>query len=293
MGEPVDTPIVGGPCPGHVERTCKPLNFCQYEGSVYQPGATWSKAGDACTTCYCHENEQGLFVSSCETECCGPCAVPGHVRVQAHADQCCGACVPVSCTDSEGKERAINDSWQIGEDECVLRTCKQGKRELYAECVNTCLAPEREPLVGGCALANDYSGRVTVEIKGQLCTSDRDYTVNMCSGECVSSTVNIDGKMQKQCSCCSAVKTENKEIVVECADGSVHTHMFEFVEECSCGVTKCEEAPVELVEPEVIQPVKRPSPPVARPQPKPQQKKKKKKKGLWGKAEDAVGSFLG
>merc|ERR1711972_398398 len=99
---------------------------------------------------------------------------------------------------------------------------------------------ENQPQVGGCAVSTDFVGRISVEIEGMFCETEQDFQVNMCSGDCVSSTVNKDGKMEKQCSCCSAAKTIERQVSVKCADGTVRTHTVEFVEECSCGVTKCE-----------------------------------------------------
>merc|ERR1712045_808747 len=91
-----------------------------------------------------------------------------------------------------------------------------------------------------------------------LCETERDFEVNMCSGECGSSTVNKDGKMEKQCSCCSAVKTVERQVTVKCSDGSARSHTIEFVEECSCGVTKCEAEKIEEVPeaPVTVAPVK-------------------------------------
>merc|ERR1711963_745343 len=82
-----------------------------------------------------------------------------------------------------------------------------------------------------------------------FCETEQDFQVNMCSGECVSSTVNKDGKMEKQCSCCSAAKTIERQVSVKCADGTVRTHTVEFVEECSCGVTQCQAENVEAPKP--------------------------------------------
>merc|ERR1712096_248579 len=203
---------------------------------------------------------------------------------------------PLSCTDSDNNQREIGDSWQAAEDQCVKCTCKQGKRDIYAECFSTrktlteecpeefiytsedgCVQECQKPqTVGGCAIAADYTGRVSVEIDGQLCESERDFTINMCSGECVSSTVNKDGKMERQCSCCSATKTTEREVTVKCADGSMKTHTIEFVEECSCGVTKCDAEPKAEAQ-----------------QRRPKKNKKKKKKGLWAKAKGAAGRLWG
>lgn len=226
----------------------------------------------------------------------------GHVRV-ADSGKCCGMCVPLSCTDENNKQRQIGDSWSASEDKCVQCTCKQGKRDIYAECFSTrkvmleecpeefiyrsedgCVEECRKPApaVGGCAVSTDFVGRVSVEIDGLLCETERDFEVNMCSGECVSSTVNKDGKMEKQCSCCSATKTVERQVTVKCSDGSARSHTIEFVEECSCGVTKCEaeqpEAPVEEVKPEVK--------PAPAPQPAPQ--KQEKKTSWWDDVQSAA-----
>jgi len=211
---------------------------------------------------------EGLFVPVCNTECCGDCPM-GHVRV-ADSGKCCGMCVPLSCTDENNKERQIGDSWSATEDKCVKCTCKQGKRDIYAECFSTrkvmleecpeefiyrsedgCVEECRKPApsVGGCAVSTDFVGRISVEIEGLFCETEQDFQVNMCSGECVSSTVNKDGKMEKQCSCCSAAKTIERQVSVKCADGTVRTHIVEFVEECSCGVTQCQAENVEAPKP--------------------------------------------
>merc|ERR1712117_930892 len=279
---PVDTPVVGG-CPGHIERTCVPKDFCQFEGKAYKPGTLWSPTGDPCTTCSCPSspNVEGLFVPVCNTECCGDCPM-GHVRV-ADSGKCCGMCVPLSCTDENNKQRQIGDTWSASEDKCVQCTCKQGKRDIYAECFSTrkvmleecpeefiyrsedgCVEECRKPApaVGGCAVSTDFVGRVSVEIDGLLCETERDFEVNMCSGECVSSTVNKDGKMERQCSCCSATKTIERQVTVKCSDGSARSHTIEFVEECSCGVTKCEaeQEEEEEVAPEIDQAPVQPAP---------------------------------
>merc|ERR1711879_525609 len=120
-----------------IERTCQPLDFCQFEGKAYQPGQFWSPVGDPCTTCSCPStpNVEGLYVPVCNTECCGDCPM-GHVRV-ADSGKCCGMCVPLSCTDEDNKQRQIGDTWSASEDKCVQCTCKQGKRDIYAECFST------------------------------------------------------------------------------------------------------------------------------------------------------------
>merc|ERR1711909_256111 len=133
------------------------------------------------------------------------------------------------------------------------------------------------PAVGGCAVSTDFVGRVSVEIEGVMCETERDFEVNMCSGECVSSTVNKDGKMEKQCSCCSATKTVERKVTVNCADGTARTHTIELVEECSCGVTKCEAEPVAPAPVAPEKPVERPQPQFA--------KKEKKKESWWNKAK--------
>lgn len=125
-------------------------------------------------------------------------------------------------------------------------------------CVEECRKPV-EQSVGGCAVSTDFVGRISVQIDGMFCETERDFEVNMCNGECVSSTVNKDGKMERQCSCCSATKTVERQVTVECSDGTARTHTVEFVEECSCGVTKCEaekvDAPIVKPAPEKSQPL--------------------------------------
>merc|ERR1739844_860547 len=51
----------------------------------------------------------------------------------------------------------------------------------------------------------------------------------MCSGECVSASATKEGKIRKECSCCSAVEVATRK------------HTIELVKECACNSTKCEE----------------------------------------------------
>jgi len=101
----------------------------------------------------------------------------------------------------------------------------------------------------------------------------------MCSGECVSTTTSVDGKMQRQCSCCSASKTVKREIDAKCEDGTVRKVTVELVEECECGATKCAEKPEAQIG--------------AKPQPEEPKKEKKQKKkgrrGLFNKAKKWLG----
>ena len=50
-------------------------------------------------------------------------------------------------------------------------------------CVEECRKPV-EQSVGGCAVSTDFVGRISVEIDGMFCETERDFEVNMCSGEC-------------------------------------------------------------------------------------------------------------
>jgi hypothetical protein len=107
------------------------------------------------------------------------------------------------------------------------------------------------------------------------CESTQDYTINMCSGECVSTTTSVDGKMQRQCSCCSASKTVEREIEVKCEDDTIRKYTIELVEECTCGVTKCE--------------AENPKKEARKQERKKKRQERKNKKGLGGK----IAGFFG
>ena len=73
------------------------------------------------------------------------------------------------------------------------------------------------------------------------CTSQEKINVTMCEGQCTSASVfSIEsGSFVKQCSCCSAVETEEKTIDLVCPGGGTLAYTYKVATKCECGATTC------------------------------------------------------
>jgi len=141
----------------------------------------------------------------------------------------------------------------------VSSTCKQGKKDLYADCFNTRVlaSPDcpAEYIVtsedgcvetctmvnekAGCMVSTDYEDFVYVTIGGEECVSLSSHKISMCTGVCESNTVVKDGQLRKECSCCQVVEKETIEIPVQCGD-TILTHTMEVPKSCNCNFAECE-----------------------------------------------------
>merc|ERR1712176_414254 len=136
---------------------------------------------------------------------------------------------------------AVDEHWTLEDDECISCTCKKGykSKDVYAECVNTCL-PTAEELneKAGCGLKLDYEDHVPMLIEGMECLSIKKHAISMCTGACVSESIVKDNKPVKACNCCSAVETELIDIEFDC-EGYTYMRAIEVPTMCSCGLTSC------------------------------------------------------
>ncbi len=73
------------------------------------------------------------------------------------------------------------------------------------------------------------------------CKSREKVNVTMCEGQCTSASVYSaeSGKFEKQCSCCSAMETEDRQVDLVCPDGSVEKYTYKIATKCACGATTC------------------------------------------------------
>lgn len=157
-----------------------------------------------------------------------------------------------------GESKSVGDEWIPEEDQCIRCECMSVGKDMFAQCFSTrfiahdcpeeyivlsedgCVEKCEMPIVETCGAQSDYSGKLTVTIHGQECESVQNHNIMKCSGECTSESIMTEGKVRKQCSCCSASAYERKWVTVECNDGSKFEHEIEFVAACGCGVTECE-----------------------------------------------------
>jgi hypothetical protein len=255
--------ICGSVC-NYKIRVCKPKDHCKIDGVRVEPGQAVSKKIDPCTTCSCpsEPNELGQFKAVCHTQCCTDCPA-GHSRIP-QPGQCCGRCMPLTCTDAEGNTKAVGDEWSPMDDQCIKCMCKDGiKSDVYAECFSTrqvliegacppefieisedgCIerCTKDDDSVAGCSLQEDYTGIVNLEIDGEDCVSVDSHRISMCSGGCASESI-VTGEglgPKKQCNCCTAMSTEEVKILFDC-NGNRKEHTINVPTQCACDTTRCE-----------------------------------------------------
>jgi len=170
----------------------------------------------------------------------------------------------MTCSDSDGLKQAVGASWSPTDDQCIICTCKQGKKDLYADCFNTRVlaSPDCPPEYivtsedgcietctmvnekAGCMVTTDYDDFITVNIGGEECVSLNSHKISMCTGVCESNTVVKDGELRKECSCCQVLEKETIEIPVMCGD-VLYTHMMDVPKSCSCNFAECKAEEVE------------------------------------------------
>jgi hypothetical protein len=242
---------------GCVTRTCTPPTECVYYGDSHAPGLTWME--DICTECTCSgsPNSVGEYETSCTAIKCGTCS-DGYTYVPV-AGQCCGDCVPTVC-HYESKQYAPGQTWTASDNACT--TCECMIDPMTNEVFSQCNAPQCPPTDGMCDpedIMTTSDGCCTYcasrqtdkcrpindffeEIEFDGCRSTERVNVTMCGGQCTSASVfsSALGRFQKQCSCCSAVKTEERKIDLTCPDDSIKTYTYEVATECSCHATSCD-----------------------------------------------------
>jgi len=234
---------------------CKPPASCISNGEKYQPDTVWMD--DICTECTCKKTGVGYYEPKCTPIKCGTCSA-GYTYVPV-AGQCCGDCVPTVC-HYEGKQYAPGQTWTNPENECTKCECMIDP--LTNEVYSQCLAPTCPPIDENCSTEDIFTTedgcctyckpratatgcRPVIDFVEQFeqdgCVSVGKVNVTMCEGQCTSSSVfSMDkGSFQKQCSCCSAVETEEKSVDLVCPDGSIKKYKYQVATQCKCGATTC------------------------------------------------------
>lgn len=250
--------ICGTEC-GYQVVTCKPKPYCLIDGVRVAPGETKNKKIDPCTTCSCPStpDENGLYKTICTTKCCTDCPF-GHSRIPQKG-KCCGECVPLTCTDAQGKSQKVGDQWKPVDDQCITCMCKQGDKDIYAECFSTrkeivgecpeefiersadgCIEICNKPddSIAGCGLSLDYESHVELVIAGEECKSEGVHRMTMCTGGCNSESIVKGNKPEKACQCCSATATEATKIQFIC-NGIRKEHIVEIPTACACNSSQC------------------------------------------------------
>ena len=93
----------------------------------------------------------------------------------------------------------------------------------------------------GCAIVAGVEDLLTVD----GCVSEEKIAIDTCEGSCVSKSIySIESNnFTKQCSCCSAIETEERTADLKCPDGSKKTVTYKVAMKCGCHSSKCEDEP--------------------------------------------------
>uniref|UniRef100_H2Y887 von Willebrand factor n=1 Tax=Ciona savignyi TaxID=51511 RepID=H2Y887_CIOSA len=244
-------------------RECVPPTECVHLGETHEPGLTWME--DVCTECSCSTspNSLGEYETTCSMIKCGTCS-SGYTYVPV-AGQCCGDCVQTVC-HHEGKQFAPGQTWIVPDDQCTTCECMIDpiSNEVYSQCSAPACAPI-DPLCAPEDILSTEDGCCTYcrtrnlpetkcrpvsdffeEMEHGGCKSAEKVNVTMCEGQCTSASVfsSEAGVFQKQCSCCSTIKTEKRTVDLVCPDLSTKVYVYEVALECACHATACGSEPV-------------------------------------------------
>ncbi|XP_045432612.1 kielin/chordin-like protein isoform X2 [Pipistrellus kuhlii] len=125
--------------PGECCPVCRP--GCEYEGQLYQEGASFLSSSNPCLQCSCLRSLVQCVPMKClASPCPEPVLRPGH---------CCPACQAPGCTEG-GSRREHGQEWTVPGDPCRICQCLEGHIQCrQRECSSLCPYPAR-PLPGTC-----------------------------------------------------------------------------------------------------------------------------------------------
>ncbi|XP_004869432.1 von Willebrand factor isoform X2 [Heterocephalus glaber] len=236
---------------------CEPVEACLVNGTVIGPGK--SVLVDECTTCHC--TVQGGAVSGFKLECrkttCQAC--PQGYREEKSQGECCGRCLPTTCTIQLRGGRVVTlKRDEMLQDGCDSHFCKVNELGEYiwekrvtgcppfdqhrclaeggkimkipGTCCDTCEGPD----------CKDITARLQ-HVKVGDCRSQEEVDIHYCEGKCASKAVySIDIEaVEDQCSCCSPARTEPMWVSLLCTNGSVVRHQVLNAMQCRCSPRKC------------------------------------------------------
>ncbi|XP_078600776.1 uncharacterized protein LOC144875877 isoform X3 [Branchiostoma floridae x Branchiostoma japonicum] len=241
---------------------------CYINGSCHSSGDMWTP-DDVCTVCSCKPNN-GAYEAMCETQVCAACPA-GYTMVDM-PDQCCGECTKTDCVvmDAQSDQGFIlyqpGDEWvQNGEDQCNKEECKCVEQNgmvsevCYTQtCPSVANCPEefimwdeqgccqicQEPPSGSCSaeLVEGHPQLLTVG----ACVTTMPVNITQCAGHCPSFTtvtfpndLSFDSAYNHECQCCQPSKSERRTVDLMCEDGTLQQHSYDYIQECTCDVSKC------------------------------------------------------
>ncbi|KAL1247257.1 hypothetical protein QQF64_022633, partial [Cirrhinus molitorella] len=208
-----------------------------------------------CETVTCQKLD-GLFVTEkTKTECpylssfdCGPGF--NYVRKE---EECCGTCRQVACIyDAPDKTRQILKEGKEYNFKCVNATCQRRNgmfmtMESYKQCPpfnpDDCVPGTVHFDKDGCCQICETNNCVLVKNITRLqvngCTSIKDVEVTSCRGHCDDGSRYSAEKnaMMHNCSCCQEENSDNRQVMLKCANGEEIPHNYIYVQSCKCTTT--------------------------------------------------------
>uniref|UniRef100_UPI0037E7A551 mucin-2-like n=1 Tax=Semicossyphus pulcher TaxID=241346 RepID=UPI0037E7A551 len=227
---------------------------------------TTSGAGEAfkpgpCQECYCGPKMDPitkLNIIHCKPIVCNTNCSEGF-EYQAVPEECCGKCVQKSCfltaPDNTTHIIEVNKTFVLPSNKCVQYKCENINGKIMTMETKT-ICPAFNPLdcepgtettdASGCCRTCklrsvcEVLGKQEV-IKVNDCKSLLPVNMTYCAGHCGSLSMYsaAANTMMHQCECCQEDTTSERQVELQCADGSKVQHSYTVVETCHCNRAEC------------------------------------------------------
>jgi mucin-2 len=175
--------------------------------------------------------------------------------------ECCKKCQQTQCVIERPNNQLIilkpGETEKNVDDKCTFFTCTKINNQLTSF-VSKIMCPDFDPSRcikesitfmpnGCCKTCIPYNETrtpcsiipVTKEISLDGCT--KNVSMNYCSGSCGTFAMysTLEKSLDHRCSCCKEERTSEREVVLDCPDGSSLTHTYTHIESCLCQDTAC------------------------------------------------------
>ncbi|MCI4383834.1 hypothetical protein PGIGA_G00031110 [Pangasianodon gigas] len=246
----------GDCCPTY---TCKPMEVCVQNGTIYQPDSPMP-SDNVCEECKCGlsvDANTDLLTPVCTKQQCYVICDKGY-ELKPVPGKCCGECVRTSCVvtiNNVTETIPMNQTLSPPDDKCVNYTCQDVNGEpMVKESRKTC--PEFNPEIcvpgtettdaDGCCMSCTPRSNCYVHTNASVlvhdgCKSTTPVELTSCSGTCDTSSMysSESNTLVHKCSCCQERETSKKEVEMICPDGSKTTYTYIYINSCGCKEYEC------------------------------------------------------
>uniref|UniRef100_UPI0037E952F8 mucin-2-like n=1 Tax=Semicossyphus pulcher TaxID=241346 RepID=UPI0037E952F8 len=276
VGEPSETTTAGGGPPSGTTAGGGPPSGITSGGAgqpsgttaagTGQPSGTTSGMGEPlkpgpCLECYCGPKMDPitkLNIIQCTPIVCNTNCSEGF-KYQAVPEECCGKCVQKSCfliaPENTTHIIEVNQTFVLPGNKCVQYKCENINGQLMTTETKT-ICPAFNPLdcepgtetadASGCCRTCKLRSICEVLSKQEVikvndCKSVQLVNMTYCAGHCGSLSMYsaAANTMMHQCECCQEDTTSERQVELQCADGSKVQHSYTVVETCHCNRAEC------------------------------------------------------